>query len=75
MRPIRTYAFTFTYLLDDPETPPVMEFPMPGPTPCAARGKAWTELEKRLRQQNWPRTGWKLTAQRMIPLQGATLRG
>lgn len=76
MRPLRTYVHTFIRVqVDDPETPTSLEITKSGHTPCQARRKAFEALEQRLRDENYAKNGWRLIGQRMVPLQGAVLRG
>lgn len=37
-----------------------------GHTPCRARARAFTELERWLVQQSLPRTGWRLLSQTQL---------
>jgi hypothetical protein len=64
LRPLRTYRLTYIRTVVTIEnTPTQLVIEAAGRTPCLARSKAFTALERQLVEHDYPRTGWKLISQ------------
>lgn len=64
LRPLRRYRHQYLRTLPpDPESPSELLIEAEGRTPCLARQKAFTLLERLLIEENYPRNGWRLLAQ------------